>query len=846
MAPADEAPQAAPAEHWSFRPLSRPTIPAVQDMSWVRNPIDAFIASERERRGLVPSPPASRSRLLRRIYLDLVGVPPTRDELHAFLSDSSSDAYEKVVDRLLASPQYGERWGRHWMDVWRYSDWYGRRRVPDVLNSYAQIWRWRDWIVRSLNEDKGYDRMVMEMLAADEIAPGDDANVVATGFIIRNFYRWNYNTWMKDQIEHTGKAFLGLTLNCCHCHDHKYDPITNDEYFRFRAFFEPIEVRHDRVPGEPDPGVYPKYEYGKPYKPIQSGMVRIMDEKLDAETFAYTGGEARNVIPGRPPVQPGGPAILGGDKLVVEPIDLPPEVWYPGLRPFVQQEEVARRQAELTRAKTTLQESEARLAAAESATEVEAARLTLQVDRANVVRAESELHAIQARIAADRVRYHGLAGDAEDSSRQAAEAERQVAVETARLSGAQADRALAEALRKSADDPQRAKAVQQAEQQRATADRALNTAEQALQSSSTEYTPLSPQYPKQSTGRRAALARWIVNPTNPLTPRVAVNHIWLRHFGRALVETTENFGLNGSSPTHPKLLDWLAVELIQQQPAKETTAARPDDTGLWRMKRLHRLVVTSNTYRMKSGTDGLEHPNYAEDRDNEFLWRFQPSRMEAEVVRDSILHTAGNLDRSIGGKEIDQNEGLTTPRRSIYFEHHGEGRMQMLELFDAANPVDCYRRSSSVRPQQALAMANSELAIRQSRWLARRLGQQICRERKAESIRGRGVPAEMDHGTERFVVAAFERVLTREPTERELAASLDFLLEQVDLFRDRSVELVETAPKKEKSPPTAATMATAGSGSKSNPIPPSQDPTIRARENLIQALFSHSDFVTIR
>ena len=184
------------------------------------------------------------------------------------------------------------------MDVWRYSDWYGRRAVPDVLNSYAQIWRWRDWIVRSLNDDKGYDRMVREMLAADELAPADDDDLVATGFLVRNFYRWNYNNWMQDNVEHTGKAFLGLTFNCCHCHDHKYDPITQEEYFRFRAVFEPLELRHDRVPGEPDPGPFPKYDYGTAYKPITSGMVRVFDEKLDAKTFFYTGGDERNVVDG--------------------------------------------------------------------------------------------------------------------------------------------------------------------------------------------------------------------------------------------------------------------------------------------------------------------------------------------------------------------------------------------------------------------------------------------------------------------------------------------------------------------------------------------------------------------
>ena len=189
-----------------------------------------------------------------------------------------------------------------------------------------------DWIVRSLNEDKPYDRMVREMLAADELAPADDANIVATGFLVRNFYRWNYNSWMKDNVEHTGKAFLGLTFNCAHCHDHKYDPITHEDYFAFRAFFEPIEIRHDRVPGEPDPGPFPKYDYGKAYKPIASGLVRVFDEKLDAKTFLYTRGESRNVVPGRPPIPPGMFDFLGGRSLPAEPIALPAESSLPRVK----------------------------------------------------------------------------------------------------------------------------------------------------------------------------------------------------------------------------------------------------------------------------------------------------------------------------------------------------------------------------------------------------------------------------------------------------------------------------------------------------------------------------------
>ena len=302
--------------------------------AWVREP-DRRLPRRRTRSGTVSRrsrrPPSRR--LLRRVYLDLIGLPPTREELHAFLADPSADAYEKVVDRLLASPQYGERWGRHWMDVWRYSDWYGRRAVPDVLQQLRRmIWRWRDWIVRSLNDDKGYDRMVQEMLAADEIAPADDARrSSATGFLVRNWYTLNHNQWMRDNVEHTGKAFLGLTFNCAHCHDHKYDPISQEEYFRFRAFFEPLELRQDRVRRRARPRPVPEIRLRPRTARSRRAWSGVFDEKLDAQTFIYTRRRARNVVAGQA-ARPARRARRSwrGRSLRIEPVDLPPEAWYPG------------------------------------------------------------------------------------------------------------------------------------------------------------------------------------------------------------------------------------------------------------------------------------------------------------------------------------------------------------------------------------------------------------------------------------------------------------------------------------------------------------------------------------
>jgi len=743
-----------PAEdHWAFQAPHRPS--AAREPSEHESPIDALLGQVHDERGLSPVEAAPDHVLLRRLTLDLTGLPPAREELRAFAEDPSPDAYDRAVDRLLASPRYGERWGRHWMDVWRYSDWYGRRAVPDVMNSYAQIWRWRDWIVQSLNEDKGYDRMVSEMLAADEIAPEDDVALPATGFLVRSWYKWNYNSWMKDLVEHTGKAFLGLTLNCAHCHDHKYDPISQDDYFRFRAFFEPIELRHDPVRGLPDPGPFRKYVYTESYGPISTGMIRVFDEKLDAETHPHALGDSRNRIEGKPPALPGVPAALTWQPVEITPVELPPRAYYPGLKDFVQEESIAAAQKAL-------------------AGEPQSARAKLELEFA------------LARVAADRAR-HGIAkASAEERvqlARAAARAERLLKLEVAEELAVKAAAALARAEKAGETDAKAREGVPKARETLEQARNAVEEAKRALESSGVDYTPLTPIYPLRSTGRRRALAEWITSPRNPLAARVSVNHIWLRHFGAPLVESVSDFGRNGKRPWCPELLDWLAVELVESG---------------WSQKRLHRSILTSRAYR-RASTWGPAHARSAElDPENRYLWRRDPIRLEAEAVRDGILFAAGDLDARLGGPEIDHKEGLTTCRRSLYYSHHGEGRMQFLEVFDAANPCDAYRRTSSIVPQQALALANSELATSHSRSLARRLWEET------QSTPHGSAPA-------CFVEAAFEAVLGRPPSRQELELTLEYV-----------------APR----------------GSVNGSAP--RGPDVRARESFVQALFNHNDYVTVR
>ncbi|HEX5106107.1 MAG TPA: PSD1 and planctomycete cytochrome C domain-containing protein [Pirellulaceae bacterium] len=784
-APSDEQPEPDPKSHWAFQRVVRPGLPLGDEAerstaSSYGQPIDCFLVEKQRELGLEPVGEAPRNVLLRRLYVDLIGLPPSREELNDFLANESPDAYERAVDRLLASPQHGERWARHWMDVWRYSDWYGRRSVPDVMNSYPHVWRWRDWIVKSLNGDSGYDRMVQAMLAADELWPGDQEQVVATGFIVRNWFKWNYDTWMRDQVEHTGKAFLGLTLNCALCHDHKYDPITQEDYFRFRAIFEPLELRHDRVPGLPDPGPFKKYVYAQSYGPIPHGLVRVFDEKLDAQTFIYSKGDQRLKVEGKPAMPPGVPAALSG-TYDLRPISLPATEYYPGLRPFVQEEELAKRRSSVAAA-------EAAIAAAD-----EKSRPPLE---AKVAATTAELASLEARIAADEVRYGVVPGDADAMAKAAAKAERE-----AKAAGAQAEVAVAEAAEADAnafpDDAKKAAAVKAAADKLAAAKAALTAAQAELTKDDGNYTQLSPVYPDKSTGRRTALAKWITSRENPLTARVAANHVWRWHFGQPLVPTVANFGRNGKPPTHPELLDWLAAELMD---------------GDWTMKRLSRVLVTSETYRRGSSAEfgmrnaelqldstadtphsALRTPNSI-DPDNTCVWRFNPARMEAEVIRDSLLAVAGELDQTIGGQEIDHAQGLTYRRRSIYFAHHGESKMELLELFDAPSPTDCYERSTSIRPQQALALSNSVLSREMSRKLAARLTRQVSTDGD-------------------FVVAAFEQVLSRSPSIAEAVAAGKFLATQQALYRESAA---------------------------------ANDLVKRSRESLVHVLFNHHDFVTVR
>ncbi len=972
-APKDEEPQQNPRDYWSYRRPRRPDVPEVTG-NWGRTPIDA----------------------LRRVHIDLIGLPPTREQLHAFLKDGSPKAFEKVVDGLLARPEYGQRWGRHWMDIWRYSDWYGSRGINEIRYSQRHIWRWRDWIVDSLNDDKGYDRMVMEMLAGDELAPDDPTVLPATGYLGRNWYKFDRNVWMFETIERSGEAFLGLTFRCCRCHDHKYDPISQEEYYRYRAFFEPHNVRTDPVSALI--GTEKDATLGQVLK---DGIARVYDKESNAKTYRFERGDNRYPDKSKE-LSPGVPASLGGEPIRIAPIELPVGGFYPAMRSSMKKSLLAqadtaiketREKVEKARAaeKDALQKLESKRAAVEKNPDAESAKVepflsdsfdkprddvwqivdgdwkyengmliekavtsfativtkenhppdfkvhlvyrplepgsyrsigfsfdyqdkgnsqdvytsngavqafhrvggkqtypqigivrlerpfgklhtldvrvrgskleidhngkrthnyTMPVPRragkfslwvhsgsaefhelqilpledsletlqqrhrdaghnialaeADVRIAEAERSSIEARIAADEATYStvppeqskplALKATQAEKAVEVAKADREIANIEHQIAGH--ERAARAGSPKKEKPPAKSKVPTDLEAQLKKAQEKRKLLLSATEKPDGKYQPVGKQFPNTSTGRRLALARWIASPSNPRTARVAVNHIWGRHFGTPLVATPQNFGLNGARPTHTDLLDWLASELVASD---------------WRMKPLHRLIVLSSVYRQASSTAGQE-ANLERDPNNRFLWRMSPRRMEAEVVRDSVLHLAGALDLSRGGPEIPESDGEKVLRRSLYFRNTPNEKMAMLEIFDVADPNSCYRRKESVVPGQALALMNSGLAQDHARTVAA----QLAKQKDSEA------PVSDDE----LIAAGFEHVLTRVPRPDELARCRKFL------------ELQRTFLAK----PSGQSFASGGSSRKA----PSADVAQRARENLIHVLFLHNDFVTVR
>ena len=430
----------------------------------------------------------------------------------------------------------------------------------------------------------------------------------------------------------------------------------------------------------------------------------------------------------------------------------------------------------------------------DSASKLELATAKHVVAEKHLATARAQLAEITARITAER-KKHGLADtdvtDLKSLALAAGAAQRRAAVAVADEALGKAELALKTAkLTPQTDSAKSKAAIAAAQKAIEPATKALAAARKAAEQPTATYAAVGTPYGKTSTGRRLALARWITDRRNPLTARVAVNHVWARHFGRPLVERVDDFGLRSPKPTHAGLLDYLALYLMDNN---------------WSLKKLHRVIVTSGAYAMESSARNAPAQNTKLDPDNEYFWKANSRRMQAEVIRDSIFFASGSLDRKTGGPEIARGLGESNTRRSVYFQHARQRQMKFLEMFDGADPRECYRRKQSVRPEQAFTMINRSLTLAESRLLAGKLKTSTNDE---------------------FIQAAFETILTRGPTKDEFAACREFVDQQIQILSNPSkLQVLGTA---------------------TNRIPPASDPVMRSRGNLILVLFNHNDFVTVR
>jgi hypothetical protein len=637
---------------WSFRPVERPDVPNVHAKGWVKTPVDAFLLARLEPAGLEPASSASKASLLRRVYYDLIGLPPTPSEVSAFLEDRSTAAYEKVVDRLLASPHYGERWARHWLDLVRYAETNGYEF--DAVKS--QAWRYRDYVIKSLNDDKPYNDFLREQLAGDELERTSDEALIATGF-----YRlgpWDggapdrlqatYDE-LDDIVATTGQVFLGLTVNCARCHDHKIDPFPTTDYYRLLAFFHGVA----------------RYNPRNSLRPLSNS----------------------------------------GDALATN----------------------RKRQDAITEQLKGIED-----ALAAHLEGVEKDDFEYEPNRSEIVRKHVPQHVSQD----DHARYVALGR--ERSSLERTRPQALCVTETG------------------SKPPETFVLIRGNPRSEGT------KVEPGFPSVLDARAPALPSRgpAARSSGRRRVLADWIASPDNPLTARVMVNRLWQHHFGRGIVRSPSDFGYRGTPPTHPELLDWLASELV---------------TGGWSLKHLHKLIVSSNAYRMSSRPDPVA---MAKDPENDLLWRFELRRLSAEEIRDSVLAVSGNLNRttltgpsiypriqrevlqgqSRPGSGWGQSSAQEEARRSVYIHIKRSLAVPILSAFDAADTDEsCPSRFVTTQPTQALSQINGAFLNDQARVFA----EDVLREA------GVGALAQV-----RLVLF---RASQRDPTDTELDRGMQFL-----------------------------------------------------------------------
>jgi hypothetical protein len=732
LAPADPK-----VSHWAFQPVRQVEPPAVEDTAWAASPIDAFILAKLEAKGLPPSPRADQRTLIRRATFDLTGLPPTPEEVAAFEADDAPDAFARLVDRLLGSPRYGERWGRHWLDVARYADTKGY--VFQEERRYPFAYTYRDYVIRAFNDDLPYDQFLVQQIAADLLPLGEDTSpLAAMGFLTvgRRFLN-NREDIIDDRIDVVTRGLLGLTVSCARCHDHKFDPIPTADYYSLYGVFA-SSVEPKEPPTIVSPGSSPDYDdYQR-----QLGTRRQEVETYRAAKQAEILAELRGKI----------------DRYLLAAFDLDFDPRHPKfderfraetLRPELLRRLMRRWGERLTQARATPDpvfapwHAFAALPAAgfsEKAAEV-AKGLATSSPPALPILARSFAEAPPKDLREVARRYGELLAGAETRWQE------QLKANPSHPGAALADPAW-EALRQvlyAEDGPiaipadELGRALNRAERERLQAlakkvdelnathpgapPRAmvLNDAPQPtdphvfLRGNPGRPGPAVPRQflkvlsgpgrtPFKGGSGRLDLAREIVRKDNPLTARVLVNRVWMHHFGSGLVRTPSDFGLRSDPPTHPELLDDLAARFV---------------AGGWSLKALHRLILNSAVYQQRS--DGTPE-GLAADPQNLLLWRQNRRRLDFEAMRDALLAVSGRLDATMGGRPVPLAD---SSRRTVYAFIDRQNLDGVLRTFDFASPdTSSPRRYSTLVPQQALFLMNSPFVAEQARLLSRRLEQE--------------------------------------------------------------------------------------------------------------------------
>ncbi|MBL8817318.1 MAG: PSD1 domain-containing protein [Planctomyces sp.] len=663
-------------DHWAFRPPVRPQVPTVTRGDRVRNPVDAFVIAALETKGLSLSEEASREVILRRASFDLIGLPPSPDEVRGFLADQGDLAYERQIDRLLNSPHYGERWGRHWLDVAGYADSAG---VLSEDRPLPTAFRYRDYVIRSFNIDKPYDRFLQEQIAGDELTdywtayeqldrlPDEVIEAVtATGYLrcapdssrpdfstIKNADAQYFYPTINDTLQIVSSSTMGLTLQCARCHSHKFDPIPQTEYYRLQSVFMTAYRPKQWIP-----------QMDRKLLAASASQIRSADEhngKLDSE-IARLNNEQASV---RTEFQ----QKLLNDRLASIP-------------------ELIKADVQNALGKSADQRTPVEMYLAEKF------QAFLQPDEQTLDKVLPETF-VEYRAA---VEQHAVA---------IAEQERQrIAFDELRALYDQTGPVVTPLLR-------RGDAL--------TPGPPVEPGVLTALATPIRFEWFPPAAEAKTSGRRLAFARWLTQPDHPLTARVMVNRIWQHHFGVGIVSTPEDFGTLGSLPSHPELLDWLAREFVESG---------------WSIKHIHRLIMTSSTYRQRSHIDQVTQGRSRElDPENRLLWRQRMQRIDAEPLRDAILCAAGLLDRTMFGHpvpvarradgEVTIADGQNDRRRSVYTQILRGNPLTMLQAHD--QPVmetNCTRRTRSTVSTQALTLLNSDATIAWSTAFSQRILQE--------------------------------------------------------------------------------------------------------------------------